>query len=228
MSFSRSNNKMVISLLTLLVFLIVATNTYYYNKMSETKEEVEKLKKSERLKENEILNLESKIKTVNEKLTEKENEILKLEEELNKVKNENENLKEENSNLKSENEKLKDKEVAINTNSDNDISGRKINVVATAYTSDCKGCTGITSTGYDVRKNKTYNGMKIIASDPNIIPMNSVVLIKTDNSSFKAISLDTGGAIKGNRIDILMDTKDDAYNFGRQNVEVTILKGGQN
>lgn len=206
MSFSRNNNKMVISLLTLLVFLMVATNTYYYNKMSETKEEVEKLKKSERIKENEILNLESKIKTVNEKLTEKENEILKLEEKLNETENENRKLKEEL-------EKYKNL--------------RKLNIVATAYDAFCDtGCIGVTATGYDVSNTVYKDGYRVVAVDPNVISLGSLVYIESDKMNFVGIADDTGGDIKGNRIDILMENKDKAYDFGRRNVKVTVLREG--
>lgn len=208
MSFSRSNNKMVISLLTLLVFLMVATNTYYYNKMSETKEEVEKLKKSERIKEN---------------------EILKLEEELNKVKNENENLKEENSNLKSENEKLKNENEKLKKELEKYDSLRKLNMVATAYTSECDGCTGITATGYDVRNTVYKDGYRVVATDKSVIPMESLLYIESVNNSFEpfvAISSDVGGAIKGNRIDILVENKSKAYDFGVRDVKVTVLREG--
>lgn len=206
MSFGRSNNKMAISLLTLLTFLMVATNTYYYNKMSETKEEVEKLKESERIKENEILNLESKIKTVNEKLTEKENEILNLKEKLNETENENRKLKEEL-------EKYKNL--------------RKLNIVATAYDAFCDtGCIGVTATGYDVSNTVYKDGYRVVAVDPNVIPLGSLVYIESDKMNFVGIADDTGGDIKGNRIDILMENKDKAYDFGRRNVKVTVLKEG--
>lgn len=209
----KRNDTLALSLALMFITLFtIIMNVYYKGQISEAEKEIEILKESKKIKEDKISELELEIESVYEKLSEKENSILEFEEKLKKVENENEKLKKENEKLKKELEKYD--------------SLRKLNMVATAYTSECDGCTGITATGYDVGKNKTYNGMKIIASDPNIIPMNSVVLIKTDNSSFKAISLDTGGAIKGNRIDILMDTKDDAYNFGRQNVEVTILKEG--
>ena len=208
MSFGRSNNKIAISLLTLLTFLMVVTNTYYYNKMSEAKEEVEKLKESERLKEKEISNLE---------------------EELNKVKNENENLKEENSNLKSENEKLKNENEKLKKELEKYDSLRKLNMVATAYTSECDGCTGITATGYDVRNTVYKDGYRVVATDKSVIPMESLLYIESVNNSFEpfvAISSDVGGAIKGNRIDILVENKSKAYDFGVRNIKVTVLREG--
>ncbi|WP_288189964.1 3D domain-containing protein [uncultured Veillonella sp.] len=39
-----------------------------------------------------------------------------------------------------------------------------------------------------------------------------------------AIAADTGGAIVGNRIDLLMEDYGEAMNFGRRSVEVYILQ----
>lgn len=97
---------------------------------------------------------------------------------------------------------------------------------ATAYTSRCDGCIGITKTGIDVR-NTIYNekGQRIIAVDPNVIPLGTLVEVRLKNGqTFVAEAADTGGAIKGKRIDILVETKKQAYQFGRQSVEVRPLQ----
>src|SRR5690606_32539656 len=164
-------------------------------------------KESERLKENEILNLESKIKTVNEKLTEKENEILNLKEKLNETENENRKLKEEL-------EKYK--------------SLRKLNIVATAYDAFCNtGCTGVTATGYDVKNTVYKDGYRVVAVDPKVIPLGSLLYVETKNDSFVGIAEDTGGDIKGNRIDVLMENRSTAYDFGRQSVTVIVVREGR-
>jgi len=86
-----------------------------------------------------------------------------------------------------------------------------ITVEATAYTAFCNsGCIGITRTGYDVSNTIYYEGMRIIAVDPEVIPLHSIVEVKTENETFTAIALDTGGLIKGNIIDILMTTTNEA------------------
>src|SRR5690625_660251 len=102
----------------------------------------------------------------------------------------------------------------------------KINTYeATAYTARCEGCSGITKTGYDVRNTIYYEGKRVIAVDPSVIPLHSAVRITTaGGDSFEAVALDTGSAIKGNRIDILYATKDEARKFGRQTLEVEILQ----
>lgn len=95
-------------------------------------------------------------------------------------------------------------------------SSRTLTMVATAYTADCKGCSGITATGIDVR-NSTPN---IIAVDPSVIPLGSKVWVEGYGT---AIAGDTGGAIKGNKIDLLVADYNTAINYGRQTVTVKIL-----
>ena len=98
-------------------------------------------------------------------------------------------------------------------------------VESTAYTALCdSGCTGITATGYDVRNTIYYDGLRIIAVDPDVIPLHSIVEIDTGNRLIHAIALDTGGAIQGNRIDLLVDTKDEAFQFGRRDVKVRVVE----
>lgn len=95
---------------------------------------------------------------------------------------------------------------------------------ATAYIALCDtGCSGRTRTGIDVRHTQYYEGYRIIATDPDVIPLGSIVTVRLGNGyEFAAIALDSGGAIKGRRIDVLMANEDDAWDFGRQTVEVKI------
>ncbi|AII28083.1 L-alanyl-D-glutamate peptidase [Bacillus phage Bobb] len=95
-------------------------------------------------------------------------------------------------------------------------NGRSLQVVATAYTAYCYGCSGITATGVDLRSNPNQ---KVIAVDPNVIPLGSTVYVEGYG---QAIAADTGGAIKGNRIDIFMPSQADALQFGRKTVNVTV------
>src|SRR5699024_9646567 len=74
---------------------------------------------------------------------------------------------------------------------------------ATYYSAFCStGCTGVTATGVDVSSSNYVRGKRVIAVDPNVIPLGSTVRVSTPNESFEALALDTGGDIKGNRIDI--------------------------
>jgi len=78
---------------------------------------------------------------------------------------------------------------------------------------------GITATGIRA----TYG---IVAVDPRVIPLGSKLFIQTTDGSFTygyALAADTGGAIKGNRIDLCFDSRQEALNFGRRNVVVYVL-----
>jgi len=95
--------------------------------------------------------------------------------------------------------------------------GKEFYVTATAYTPNCNGCTGITATGVNVKSNPN---MKLIAVDPNVIPLGSKVWVEGYGY---AIAADTGGAIKGNKIDILVSSKSAAKNWGRKKVRIKVL-----
>ena len=71
--------------------------------------------------------------------------------------------------------------------------------------------------GHDLTANPN---MKMIAVDPKVIPLGSKVWVEGYG---EAIAGDTGGAIKGNRIDILLGS-DSAQKWGRKTVKVKILK----
>ena len=83
---------------------------------------------------------------------------------------------------------------------------------ATAYTAYCNGCSGITATGINLRANPN---VKVIAVDPNVIPLGSKVWVEGYGH---AIAGDTGGAIKGNRIDLFVPTKRAGISFRQEKV----------
>jgi 3D (Asp-Asp-Asp) domain-containing protein/LysM repeat protein len=94
---------------------------------------------------------------------------------------------------------------------------KEIKVKATAYTADCEGCSGITKTGVNLKANPDE---KVIAVDPSVIPLGSKVYIEGYG---EATAADTGGAIKGNRIDVYMQNESDALQFGAKELTVKIL-----
>ncbi|MCY8472418.1 3D domain-containing protein [Bacillus halotolerans] len=96
---------------------------------------------------------------------------------------------------------------------------------ASAYTADCpEGCSGVTATGIDVTGTIYYVGKRIIAVDPSVIALGSTVEIKqADGTTFEAVAQDTGGYIKGAKIDVLVANETDAVQFGRQSVQVRVI-----
>ena len=59
----------------------------------------------------------------------------------------------------------------------------------------------------------------MIAVDPSVIPLGSKVWVEGYGH---AIAGDTGGAIKGNKIDLHFPTKT-AYNFGKRQVKIKVI-----
>ncbi|MEB9973996.1 cell wall-binding protein EntB [Bacillus cereus] len=119
--------------------------------------------------------------------------------------------------------KAKEEEKAKEASKNNIQSAkRELTVVATAYTADPSengtyGGRVLTAMGHDLTANPN---MRIIAVDPKVIPLGSKVWVEGYG---EAIAGDTGSAIKGNRIDVLMGSKSKAMNWGRQTVKVKIL-----
>jgi len=96
-------------------------------------------------------------------------------------------------------------------------SGKTLTMRATAYTAYCPGCSGITANGTDIRSNPN---LKVIAVDPRVIPLGTRVWVEGYG---EAIAADTGGAIKGNKIDVFIPTEGQARQWGVKNVTVKIL-----
>lgn len=88
----------------------------------------------------------------------------------------------------------------------------------TAYC-HCAKCNGPwvgepTASGAEMTVGRT------IAVDPEVIPLGSTVYI----NGFAYVAEDTGSAIKGNRIDVLLPSHDEALDFGVQYANVSIIK----
>ncbi|MBS3956394.1 MAG: G5 domain-containing protein [Clostridiales bacterium] len=91
--------------------------------------------------------------------------------------------------------------------------GTKLTVVATGYTPGDPGVDDWTATGA-----RAIRG--VIAVDPSVIPLGTRVYVPGYGY---AVAADTGGAIKGNKIDLCFDTRTEALNWGRRTVTIIIL-----
>ncbi len=98
---------------------------------------------------------------------------------------------------------------------------KTINMNSTAYTA------GYESTGKnpgDPAYGITASGMKaqvgVVAVDPSVIPLGTELYIEGYGY---AIAGDTGGAIKGNKVDVFIEDLSNAQTWGRRYVDVHIL-----
>jgi len=120
-------------------------------------------------------------------------------------------------------EKTTAKPVAKSAETSAPAGGREITVEATAYTAHPSengtyGGRVLTAMGHDLTANPN---MKVIAVDPKVIPLGSKVWVEGYG---EAIAGDTGGAIKGNRIDVLVGSDGSADNWGRKSVKVKVIE----
>ncbi|MGR7915477.1 3D domain-containing protein [Finegoldia sp. P1-F-LS] len=95
------------------------------------------------------------------------------------------------------------------------VSGRTITMRSTAYTSDPSE-----NGGYSTTAMGTAIRYGVAAVDPNVIPLGTRLYIEGYGY---ARAEDTGGAIKGNKIDLVFGSKAQSNRWGRRTVRVTIL-----
>ena len=81
------------------------------------------------------------------------------------------------------------------------------------YKHICGTGNGLTATGLVVQPG-------FVAVDPSVIPLGSTVIIGEN----VYLAADTGGAIKGNRIDIAMETHQEALDYGKHIANVWYIE----
>ncbi len=101
---------------------------------------------------------------------------------------------------------------------------RTIDMLVTAYAPDARSCgdfaDGQTATLHAV----TTNAGRLVAADTRVLPYGSMLSIPGyDNGSIAPV-LDCGGAIKGNRLDLLFPTHAQARDWGVRRLKVTVYE----
>ena|SRR6185503_12259516 len=86
--------------------------------------------------------------------------------------------------------------------------------VATAYSLKGKTASG------------KYVSKGLIAADPRVLPLGSRVRLEAGAYSGEYLVADTGGRIRGRKIDIWTPTSHEAMRFGRRRVKLTVLSYG--
>lgn len=96
------------------------------------------------------------------------------------------------------------------------VPGTRHLFTATAY---CKGTT--TASGVGVRTG-------IAASDPGLLPVGSVINITAGDTKYNGVYtiMDTGPKVQGRLVDLYMWSCHEALAFGRQPIELTVLRLG--
>lgn len=102
-------------------------------------------------------------------------------------------------------------------------------VEATAYDVSIESCgktDGITASGFDLTGH-TWQTARCVAADWSVFPKGSKLYIEFEGApKYNGIYYvrDKGGAIKGRRIDLFIETRQGCINFGRRKARVTVLQ----
>lgn len=190
---------------------------------------------------NENIKIQTEVEQLKESNERMENIILELQDTIELLEQEKEEIREAKTEeariLAEENKKKQEIQVAKanRTPAPNRGSGNKTNIFeATAYDLTVASCGksmdhpqyGITASGYSL-KGKSLSD-RFIAVDPKVIKLGSVVHIEFfepyTHLTGNYTAVDTGGAIKGNKVDIFFggqNVSKEVSNFGRREVRVT-------
>ncbi len=101
---------------------------------------------------------------------------------------------------------------------------RTLRMMVTAYCPCAKCCgpnaRGVTASGRSV----SYNGGRFVAADTSVHPFGTRLQIPGYGADLPVEVIDRGGAIKGNRLDVYFPTHEQAIEWGRQWVNVTVVE----
>jgi 3D (Asp-Asp-Asp) domain-containing protein len=99
---------------------------------------------------------------------------------------------------------------------------KKVWMNVSGYAPDARSCgdsaDGRTATLHSVKTNNS----RLAAADPKVLPYGSMLSIPGYADTTVVPVLDCGGAIKGNKLDLLFPTHEEAIKWGRKKVQVTI------
>jgi 3D (Asp-Asp-Asp) domain-containing protein len=85
------------------------------------------------------------------------------------------------------------------------------------------------ATAYALRgqtRSGTYVRRGVIAADPRVLPLGSVIQLKAGKYSGVYSVQDTGRLVKGKIVDLWVPSYDEAIQFGRRNVKLQVLRWG--
>ena len=88
---------------------------------------------------------------------------------------------------------------------------------AQTFTATAYSLRGRTASGHNVRRG-------FIAADRRVLPLGTRVRLQAGSQSGEYTVADTGGAVRGRKIDIWVPSTSEAMRFGRRSVKLTVLK----
>ncbi|MBO9130916.1 hypothetical protein J7Q84_14580 [Bacillus sp. 165] len=186
------------------------TTVGMHNQYQEVKAQHQEIRQQNEQFHNQVKDLQKQNDTIQNSIQQKEQELQQAKQQ----------LQEKEQQL----QKAQQTATSLSSRGNEPAGGREIYVKATAYSAHPSENGGtyngkvLTKTGFNLTDNPNA---KVIAVDPSIIPLGSTVWVEGYGY---AKALDTGGAIKGNRIDVFITSKEEGRKWGVRTVRVKILK----
>jgi 3D (Asp-Asp-Asp) domain-containing protein len=115
-----------------------------------------------------------------------------------------------------------EKENQTTTNNENNIEDKTANSaskILSGFSATAYCLRGRTATGGSVRRG-------IVAADPRVLPLGTRIYLNAGGYSGSYIVADTGGGVKGRKLDIWVPNCSEARTFGRRSVSVNVLGRG--
>lgn len=100
--------------------------------------------------------------------------------------------------------------------------GKTVWMTVTAYSPDWRSCGEFADGFTATMKSVWTNGGRLVAADPKVLPMGSLISVPGYADGEVVPVLDKGGAIKGRRLDVLYPTHEIARKWGVQKVPVVV------
>ena len=100
-------------------------------------------------------------------------------------------------------------------------TGTEVGTAIKTLTMESTAYYGHATTASGLKPVRNPDGISTVAVDPNVIPLGSKVYV---SGYGVAIAADTGGAIKGNIIDVYLNSYEECMSWGRRQVTVQILE----
>jgi 3D (Asp-Asp-Asp) domain-containing protein len=98
--------------------------------------------------------------------------------------------------------------------------------VVTNVPANSNAATTYTATAYSLY-GRTASGLRVtrglIAADPRVLPLGTRVRLEAGSYSGEYLVADTGGSVRGKKIDIWTANPHEANRFGRRQVKLTVL-----
>lgn len=105
--------------------------------------------------------------------------------------------------------------VTIDNLDDKNVTGAKTSS-AKSFSATAYCLKGRTAMGHGVRRG-------IVAADPRVLPLGTRISLNAGSYSGSYLVSDTGGAVKGRKLDIWVPSCSEAIRFGRRSVSVNVV-----